>query len=84
MNKSKSVPLPIYESEMEHKNKIIRMLICLVFTMLAVLCLTIYMFVKFIGGYDFTEYNQTGNGKNEMNISMKGEIANGTNSKDYV
>ena len=54
MNKSKSVPLPIYESEMEHKNKIIRMLICLVFTILAVLCLTIYMFVKFIGGYDFT------------------------------
>ena len=42
------------------------------------------MFVKFIGGYDFTEYNQTGNGKNEMNISMKGDITNGTNSKDYV
>ena len=84
MDKSKSVPLPIYENEMEHKNKIIKMLICLVFTILIVLCLTIYMFVKFIGGYDFTEYNQTGNGKNEMNISMRGEIMNDTNPKDYV
>lgn len=78
-NKVKSVPLIIYESEMQHKTSIIKglfMILCLVLTILGV---TIYLFVSYINAYDFTGYSQDGNGVNNINSGEQGDVINESN-----
>ena len=75
MREIKSVPMPIFENEMQHKDNIIKLLIGLMFTIILVLCFTIYMFVKFIGSYDLVSYEQHGK-SNKMNIKLEGDDIN--------
>lgn len=76
MKNIKSVPMPIYENEIGHKNGIIKALIMLIFTLIIVLGVSIYLFLKFIGSYDYTSYTQDGSGVNNLNTAIQGEVVN--------
>ena len=77
MREIKSVPMPIFENEMQHKDNIIKLLIGLMFTIILVLCFTIYMFVQSIGSYDPVRYEQHGK-SNKMNIKLEGDDVDGS------
>lgn len=78
-NESKSVPLIIYESEMKHKTNIIKGLLILLSLFLVVFGITIYLFMSFIGSYDFVGYDQDGEGINNINSGSQGDIINESN-----
>lgn len=80
-NKAKSVPLIIYENEMQHKTNIIKGLFVMLGLSFAVLGITIYLFMSFIGSYDFTSYAQNGNGINNLNNGTQGDVINESNIK---
>lgn len=75
-NTSKAVPLIIYESEMKHKTNIIKGLLVLLFLLIGVLGITIYLFMSFIGSYDYVGYSQDGDGINNVNTGSQGDIIN--------
>ena len=75
-NESKSVPLIIYESEMKHKTNIIKGLLALLFTLVIILGISIFLFVKFISNFNFIGYDQDGNGINNVNAGTQGDIIN--------
>ena len=75
-NKAKSVPLIIYENEMQHKTNIIKGLFIMLGLSFVVLGITIYLFMSFISAYDFTSYSQDGNGINNINSGEQGDVIN--------
>jgi len=75
-NKSKSVPLIIYENEMKHKTNIIKGLLGIILALIIVLGIAIVMFVKFINAHDFVGYDQNGNGINNLNNGTQGDVIN--------
>lgn len=72
----KSVPMPIYENEMGHKNSVIKMLIVLIGMLCLILGISVFMFVKFIGSYEYVSYTQDGSGVNNINKGTQGDIVN--------
>lgn len=76
MKESKSVPLIIYESEMNHKTNIIKWLILIICFLILVLGVSVWLFVSFIGSYDFYGYTQDGEGVNNVNTGEQGDIIN--------
>lgn len=76
MKESKSVPLIIYESEMQHKTNIIKGLIALLFLLVIIFGISVYMFIAFINSYDFVGYDQTGEGINNVNTGEQGDVIN--------
>ena len=76
MKESKSVPLIIYESEMNHKTNIIKWLILIICFLILVLGVSVWLFVSFIGSYDYSGYNQNGDGVNNLNNGKQGDIIN--------
>lgn len=80
-HKTKSVPLIIYESEMQHKTNIIKGMFVMLCLLLVILGITIYLFISFISAYDFTGYSQDGNGVNNINSGKQGDVINESNIK---
>lgn len=78
-NRVKSVPLLIYENEMQHKINIIKLLFVVICLILTILGITIYLFISFISAYDFTGYSQDGNGINNINSGEQGDVVNESN-----
>ena len=72
-----NVPYILYEKEMVHKDSIIKMLIGVIITLVIILALTVFMFMKFINQYDYTSYAQDGNGQNNINTGTQGDVTNG-------
>lgn len=72
----KSVPMPIYENEMGHKNSVIKMLIVLIGMLCLILGISVFMFVKFISSYEYVSYTQDGSGVNNINKGTQGDIVN--------
>lgn len=75
-SESKSVPLLIYESEMKHKTNIIKGLLVVIMLLIIVFGITVYLFMEFIGSYDYSKYSQDGEGVNNINSGTQGDIIN--------
>ena len=73
---NKSVPLIIYESEMQHKTSIIKWLITVICLLILVLGIAVWLFVSFINNYNFVGYDQNGEGINNVNTGEQGDIIN--------
>ena len=73
---SKSVPLIIYESEINHKTNIIKGLLIIIILLILVLSIAIYQFMSFINAYDFVGYEQNGEGINNVNTGYQGDVIN--------
>lgn len=71
-----NVPFIAYEKEMEHKNTIIKILgitiICLIITIIVIFSL----FMSFINSHDYRNYDQDGNGHNNINEGTQGDVIN--------
>ena len=80
MKETKNIPFIVYESEMQSKTTIIKGLIILSSILVLVLGITIYLFVSFIGSYDYSKYSQNGNGVNNVNSGTQGNITNESNT----
>lgn len=72
-----NVPYILYEKEMGNKFAIIKMLIGIVITLVIILALTLFMFMKVVNQYDYTAYTQDGNGQNNINTGTQGDVTNG-------
>ena len=81
-NKAKSVPLIIYENEMKHKTNIIKGLISLLFVLTIIFGIAVYLFMSFIGSYDFYGYTQDGEGINNVNTGKQGDVINESTIND--
>lgn len=82
MKESKSVPLIIYESEMQHKTNIIKGLIALLFLLVIIFGISVYMFIAFINSYSFVGYDQDGEGINNVNTGEQGDVINESTIKN--
>lgn len=81
-NKVKSVPLLIYENEMQHKTNIIKGLLILLGISFLILGISIYLFMSFINAHDIASYAQDGNGINNINTGEQGDVVNESTIKD--
>lgn len=78
MNKSSMVNVPFiaYEKEMSHKNTIVKIMgTIILFLVIAIICI-VYMFMSFISNYDYKNYDQNGEGVNNINSGQQGDIIN--------
>jgi len=78
MNKSSMVNVPFiaYEKEMSHKNTIVKIMgTIILFLVIAIVCI-VYMFMSFISNYDYKNYDQNGEGVNNINSGQQGDIIN--------
>ena len=74
-----NVPYIVYEKDMEHKNTIIKFMgVSIIFLIVAVVAIT-WMFMSFINGYDYRNYDQDGNGLNNINEGTQGDVINESN-----
>lgn len=71
-----NVPYILYEKEMVQKSLIIKMLIGVIFTLVIILALTLFMFMSFINSHNYTSYDQDGNGQNNINKGIQGDVIN--------
>lgn len=71
-----NVPYILYEKEMVQKNLIIKMLIGVIFTLVIIFALTLFMFMSFINSHNYTSYDQDGNGQNNINKGIQGDVIN--------
>ena len=72
-----NVPYILYEKEMTHKISIIKMLIGVIFTLVLLLALTLFMFMRVVNSYDYVSYAQDGDGQNNINTGTQGDVTNG-------
>lgn len=76
-----NVPYIVYEKDMEHKNTVIKIMgasiICLIIAIITI----VYMFMSFINSYDYTSYEQDGNGINNINSGTQGDVVNESDIK---
>ena len=72
-----NVPYILYEKEMGNKSTIIKMLIGVILTLVIILASTLFMFMKVINQYEYSSYNQDGNGQNNINTGTQGDVTNG-------
>lgn len=82
MNKNSMVNVPFiaYEKEMDHKNKIVKIMGAIIlFLVVAIVCI-VFMFMKFINSHDFKNYDQDGNGINNINEGTQRDIINESNT----
>lgn len=71
-----NVPYILYEKEMVQKSLIIKMLIGVIFTLVIIFALTLFMFMSFINSHNYTSYDQDGNGQNNINKGIQGDVIN--------
>lgn len=76
MENKTTVPLILYESQMQQKTNIIKWLIATICFLILVLGIAIIMFVSFIGSYDIYGYSQDGKGINNVNSGEQGDVIN--------
>ena len=81
MDKSSIVNVPFiaYEKEMEHKNKIIRFLGIIILGLIITIVVMFWLFMSFINSYDYKNYDQDGNGQNNINEGTQGDVINESN-----
>ena len=71
-----NVPYIVYEKDMEHKNTVIKFMgVSIMFLIIAIVAIT-WMFMSFINSYDYKNYEQDGNGINNINEGTQGAIIN--------
>ena len=82
MNKSSMVNVPFiaYEKEMDHKNKIVKIMGAIILALVVAIVCIIFMFMKFINAHDFKNYDQDGNGINNINEGTQRDIINESNT----
>ena len=78
MNKSSMVNVPFiaYEKEMDHKNKIVKIMGAIILALVVAIVCIVYMFMSFISNYDYKNYDQNGEGVNNINSGQQGDIIN--------
>ena len=75
-----NVPFIAYEKEMDHKNKIVKIMGAIIlFLVVAIVCI-VFMFMKFINGHNFKNYKQDGKGINNINEGTQMDIINESNT----
>lgn len=77
-----TVPYIAYEKEMSGKNTIIKFLIFTIIVFIIAFVIMIKTFMTFIDSHEFKSYNQDGNGVNNINTGMQGDITNESTPKD--
>ena len=82
MNKSSMVNVPFiaYEKEMSHKNTVIKIMGAIILALVVAIVCIIFMFMKFINAHDFKNYDQDGNGINNINEGTQRDIINESNT----
>ena len=53
------------------------MLIGVILALVIILALTVFMFIKAINQYEYSDYTQDGNGQNNINTGTQGDVTNG-------
>lgn len=71
-----NVPFIAYEKEMSEKNKIITLMSTIIFTLIISIAFICYMFMSFINSHDYRNYDQNGNGQNNINEGTQGDVIN--------
>lgn len=71
-----NVPYILYEKEMVQKSLIIKILMGIIFTLVITFALTLFMFMSFINSHNYTSYDQDGNGQNNINKGIQGDVIN--------
>ena len=71
-----TVPYIAYEQDMAHKNSIIKIMGGIIFSLIIAIVLIVFMFMSFINNYDYKNYDQDGNGVNNINTGTQGDIVN--------
>lgn len=82
MNKNSMINVPFiaYEKEMDHKNKVVKIMgTIILFLVIAIICI-VYMFMNFINGHNFKNYKQDGKGINNINEGTQRDIINESNT----
>lgn len=81
MDKSSMVNVPFiaYEKEMSSKNKLIVFLSSTIIVLIIAIVLICFMFMSFINGYDYKNYDQNGSGQNNINEGTQGDVINESN-----
>lgn len=82
MENKTTVPLILYESQMQQKTNIIKWLIATICFLILVLGIAIIMFVSFIGKYNIVSYKQDGKGINNINSGEQGDVINESTIKN--
>ena len=86
MNKEKgmvTIPYIAYEKEMSSKNSIIKFLIFTTIVLIISIVLVVGMFMSFINSHDYKNYDQDGNGINNINEGTQRDVINeSSTSKD--
>lgn len=75
-----SVPYIAYEQDIAHKNTIIKIMGGIIFSLIIAIILTVWMFMSFISKYDYKNYDQNGDGINNINSGTQGDITNESNT----
>lgn len=71
-----NVPYIVYEKDMEHKNTVIKFMgVSIIFLIVAIVATT-WMFMSFINSHDYKNYDQDGNGINNINEGTQGDVIN--------
>ena len=71
-----NVPFIAYEKEMGGKNKIIILMGIIILTLIISIVFICYMFTSFINSHDYRNYDQNGNGQNNINEGTQGDVIN--------
>ena len=78
MNKNSIVNVPYiaYEKEVESRKTAIKIMGAIIlFLIVAIVCI-VCMFTNFISNYDYKNYDQNGEGINNINSGQQGDIVN--------
>lgn len=77
-----TVPYIVYEKDIEHKNTVVKIMgTAILFLIIALIC-TVYMFMSFINSHDYKNYDQDGNGINNINEGTQRDVINESSSPE--
>jgi preprotein translocase subunit SecG len=71
-----NVPFIAYEKEMSGKNKIIVFMSIIILILIISIVFICCMFMSFINSHDYRNYDQNGNGQNNINEGTQGDVIN--------
>lgn len=77
-----NVPYIVYEKDIEHKNTVIKIMGTSIIFLIISIVATIWMFMSFIGKFNYNNFTQDGEGQNNINTGTQGDIINESTIKN--
>ena len=78
MNKNSIVNVPYiaYEKEVESRKATVKIMGAIILFLIVAIVCVVCMFMNFISNYDYKNYDQNGEGINNINSGQQGDIVN--------